>query len=62
MPTANHEVLLCKCGHGQHLHDKLGDTGLFGTCHACTCHIFEASHQAQEALKAGETRRRLTED
>ncbi len=61
MPTANHEVHLCRCGHGQHMHHLI-TAGIIGACTCCPCGMFEASRPAQEALKEGETRRRLTED
>lgn len=60
MPTAQHDVWLCRCGHGHHLHERLKTAGLYGGCLACACTRFEQADR--QHLQEGEQRRRITED
>lgn len=57
MPTANQEVKLCRCGHGDDHHGATGSRPM--GCRQCSCQEFQA---AQVNLKEGEQIRRLTED
>jgi len=61
MATANHEVEICRCTHGDHEHKLGGQTWPTGApCTKCPCTGFVKA--TTESLKAGEQRRRITED